>query len=183
MRQPVPFDQIRDRIVVLRGYRVMLSNDLAELYGVEAKVLVQAVKRNLARFPDDFLFQLTSDEWRRLRSAPTNQVVDGRNLKSQVVTSRWGGARKPPTAFTEHGVAMLSSVLKSRRAIEVNVEIVRTFVRLRQWIQGNRDLKRKVAELERKYDGQFKIVFEALQELMEPPPTPPRKQIGFKRSP
>jgi hypothetical protein len=102
-------------------------------------------------------------------------------LKSQIVTSSWGGARKPPTAFTEHGVAMLSSVLKSKRAIEVNIEIVRTFVRLRQWIQGNRDLARKVAELEKRYDGQFKIVFQALQELMEPAPTPPRKQIGFRR--
>ncbi|MBW6460975.1 MAG: ORF6N domain-containing protein [Bacteroidales bacterium] len=157
---------IESRIFMIRGHKVMLSPDLAELYGVETKVLVQAVKRHLNRFPDDFMFQLTYQEFS--------------NLKSQIVTSSWGGIRRAlPYAFTEQGVAMLSGILNSPRAIQVNIEIMRAFVRLRQMLATNRDLARKLAELEKKYDSQFKIVFDALRELMKPP-LKPRRKIGFE---
>ena len=158
---------IESRIFMIRGHKIMLSPDLAELYGVETKVLVQAVKRHIERFPDDFMFQLTYQEFS--------------NLKSQIVTSSWGGIRRAmPYAFTEQGVAMLSGILNSHRAIQVNIEIMRAFVRLRQMLATNRDLARKLAELEKKYDSQFKIVFDALRELMKPP-LKPRRKIGFER--
>jgi hypothetical protein len=122
----------------------MLSNDLAGLYGVEPRALVQSVKRNIERFPDDFMFQLNPEEFK--------------NLKSQIVTSSWGGIRRAaPYAFTEQGIAMLSSVLNSRRAIDVNIHIIRTFVKLREMIVSHKDLSRKLNELEKKYDGQFQI--------------------------
>jgi len=157
---------IEKRIILLRGERVMLSTDLAALYGVEPRVLVQAVKRNLDRFPDDFIFQLTREELA--------------NLKSQIVISSWGGPRRAsPYAFTEHGVAMLSSVLRSPRAVRVNIEIMRAFVRLRRMLQANADLARKLAALEKKYDAQFKVVFDAIRELMAPPDRPQRP-IGFR---
>lgn len=144
----------------------MLSLHLAELYHVEPRVLVQAVKRNIERFPEDFMFQLTEEEFQ--------------NLKSQIVISSWGGARRArPYAFTEQGVAMLSSVLRSKRAVQVNIEIMRTFVRLRQMFVAHKDLQRKLAALEKKYDKQFKIVFEAIHELMTPPEKP-RTKIGFQ---
>jgi len=151
---------------MLRGERVMLDADLAELYGVETKVLNQAVRRNRARFPADFMFQLSAAEYV--------------NLKSQLVTSSGshGGRRKWPFAFTEQGVAMLSSVLRSERAIAVNIEIMRTFVRLRDMLGANADLARKLAALEKKYDAQFRVVFDAIRELMEPP-TKPKREIGF----
>ncbi|TAN78388.1 MAG: ORF6N domain-containing protein [Gallionella sp.] len=142
----------------------MLSNDLAELYGVQTKVLLQAVKRNINRFPEDFAFQLTQDEFTILRS--------------QFVTSSWGGTRYAPFAFTEQGVAMLSSVLRSERAVAVNIEIMRTFVKLRGMLESNKELALKLAKLEQKYDVQFKAVFEAIRELMSPPPTKKRR-IGF----
>ncbi len=143
----------------------MLSADLAELYQVEPRVLVQAVKRNIARFPEDFMFQLTEEEFS--------------NLKSQIVISSWGGLRRAkPYAFTEQGVAMLSSVLRSKRAVQVNIEIMRTFVRLRRILASNVDLARKLDALEKKYDAQFKVVFEAIRELMKPPETK-RRSIGF----
>jgi hypothetical protein len=130
-------------------------------------VLVQAVKRNLERFPEDFLFQLTQDEFA--------------NLKSQIVTSSWGGLRRAaPYAFTEQGVAMLSSVLRSRRAVRVNIEIMRTFVRLRSMLQANADVARKLAELEKKCDAQFKVVFDALRQLMALPSTLKKRPIGFQ---
>ena len=158
---------IESRIFMIRGHKIMLSPDLAELYGVETKVLVQAVKRHIERFPDDFMFQLTYQEFS--------------NLKSQIVTSSWGGIRRAmPYAFTEQGVAMLSGILNSHRAIQVNIEIMRAFVRLRQMLATNRDLARKLPELEKKYDSQFKIVFDALRELMKPP-LKPRRKIGFER--
>ncbi len=162
----IPMSRITSAILFLRGHRVMLDADLAALYGVETKVLNQAVRRNLKRFPDDFMLQLTQEE------------VD--NLRSQSVTSRsWGGRRTLPYAFTEQGVAMLSTVLHSERAIEVNIEIMRTFVRLRQLLTENTKLAKKVAALERKYDGQFKIVFAAIRELTMPA-APKRRQIGFR---
>jgi len=166
MKGLVLSERVEKRILLLRGQKVMLSTDLAELYEVEPKVLVRAVKRNIDRFPDDFMFQLTLQEVR--------------NLKSQIVTSSWGGIRRaPPYAFTEQGVAMLSSVLRSKRAVQVNIEIMRAFVRLRQILSSHKDLARKLKELERKYDAQFKVVFDAIRQLMTPPPPKPRR-IGFR---
>lgn len=144
----------------------MLSPDLAELYGVEPKVLAQAVKRNRTRFPRDFMFQLTRQEFD--------------SLKSQIVTSKRGGVRRAMSyAFAEQGVAMLSSVLRSERAVQVNIEIMRTFVRLRQMLASHADLAQWLDELEDKYDEQFRIVFDAIRELMEPPETT-KREIGFR---
>ena len=143
----------------------MLSTDLAELYEVAPKVLVQAVKRNRERFPRDFMFQLNRAEYA--------------NLKSQIVTSSWGGARRAaPYAFTEQGVAMLSSVLHSPRAVQVNIAIMRAFVKLREILATHRELARRLDELEGRYDEQFRAVFDAIRELMTPPPKP-RRRIGF----
>lgn len=162
----VPIERIEREIFVIRGQRVMLSTDLADLYGVEPKVLIQAVKRNIERFPKDFMFQLSDEEFK--------------NLKSQTVTSSWGGARRAnPYAFTEHGIAMLSSVLRSKRAIQVNIAIMRAFVRLRRLMATHEDLARKLDEMERKYDAQFKVVFEAIRQLMIPPEKP-RRKVGFQ---
>ncbi|MBI5636412.1 MAG: ORF6N domain-containing protein [Nitrospinae bacterium] len=154
-------------IYLIRGHKVLLSPDLAALYEIENRILVQAVKRNLNRFPEDFMFQLT--------------VEESKNLKSQFVTSSWGGRRHPPYAFTEQGVAMLSSVLKSPRAIAVNIEIMRTFVKLRQFLATNEGLARKLADVEKKYDRQFKAVFDAIRQLMEPPQRLSKPKIGFRR--
>ena len=164
MESLVPVEVIEKKILLIRGRKVMLDSDLAELYGVETKYLIKAVKRNLLRFPDDFMFQLT------------NQEV--KNLIFQFGTSRWGGTRKLPHAFTENGVAMLSSILNSKRAIQVNIQIMRTFTRLREIMASHKDLARRLDDLEKKYDGQFKIVFDALRALMAPPIKPKRK-IGF----
>jgi ORF6N domain-containing protein len=163
----VPGEVIEKRIFFLRGQKVMLSRDLASLYEVEPKVLIQAVKRNIERFPADFMFQLTDQEVG--------------NLKSQFVTSSWGGSRSNPYAFTEQGIAMLSSVLRGRKAILVHIEIIRAFVRLRQWLSSHKDLARKLEELESKYDSQFKVVFDAIRALMAPPSSKQRK-IGFHAS-
>lgn len=157
--------QIESSMYLIRGQKVMLSQHLAELYEVEPRVLNQAVKRNIGRFPEDFMFQLSSDEFA--------------NLKSQFVTSSWGGIRTAPYAFTEQGVAMLSSVLHSERAIQVNIEIMRTFVRLRQMLVGNVELARKLNALEKNYDTRFKAVFEAIHELMAPPEHEKKRPIGF----
>lgn len=144
----------------------MLSMHLAELYGVEPRALIQAVKRNLERFPPDFTFQLNASEFA--------------GLKSQIVTSSWGGLRRArPYAFTEQGVAILSSVLRSPRAIRVNIEIMRAFVRLRGMLASHKELARRLDELEKKYDAQFRVVFDAIRELMQPPPEPPKEPIGF----
>lgn len=161
--------EIQPSILVIRNQRVLISSDLASLYGVSPKVLMQAVKRNLSRFPEDFMFQLTIEEWT--------------NLKSQFVTSsedktKWGGARTAPYAFTEQGVAMLSSVLNSERAIKVNIEIMRTFVKLRQLIAEHKDLTHRLDALEDRYDDQFKMVFDALRSLMDSP-KPEKRPIGF----
>jgi hypothetical protein len=156
---------IESKIYSIRGQRVMLSNDLADLYGIETKVLLQAVRRNLDRFPEDFQFSLTNQEFTILRS--------------QTVTSSWGGTRYAPLAFTEQGVAMLSSVLRSPEAVAVNIQIMRTFVKLRSILAEHEDLKRQLAALERKYDGHFKIIFDAIKELMTPPEPPKKKRIGF----
>jgi len=166
-RSLIPIERIEKGIYLLRGEKVMLSTDLAVLYQVAPRALVQAVKRNWDRFPEDFMFQLTSEEFQ--------------NLKSQIVTSSWGGLRRAtPYAFTEQGVAMLSSVLMSKRAVRVNIEIMRAFVRLRQILASNEELARKFAALERKYDIQFKSVFDAIRRLMIPP-APKQRPIGFRR--
>ena len=161
--------QIQQLIFLIRGQRVMLSTHLAGLYEVEPRVLIQAVKRNIERFPEDFMFQLTAAEFA--------------DLKSQVVISSWGGLRRAtPYAFTEQGVAMLSSVLRSKRAVQVNVEIMRAFVRLRDMVSAHKDLARKLAELEQrieKHDEDIRLIFEAIRQLMAPPERPPRK-IGFE---
>jgi len=165
METIVPIEVIERKIYIIRGQKVMLDSDLAELYNITTKVLVQAVKRNLRRFPADFMFQLTNQEVAILRS--------------QFVTSSWGGRRYVPYAFTEQGVAMLSSVLNSDRAVDVNIQIMRTFVKLREMIASHKDLARRLDELEKKYDAQFKVVFDAIRQLMTPP-EPKEKKIGFR---
>ena len=152
----IPPERIERSILLLRGHKVMLDSDLAALYGVETKVLNQAVRRNKSRFPSDFMFRLSKHEFS--------------NLKSQSVTSSsWGGRRSPPNAFTEQGVAMLSSVLRSPRAVAVNIEIMRAFVRLREILASHAELSKRLDELERKYDKQFAVVFDAIRQLMSPP--------------
>ena len=163
-----PVERIAQTILFIRDQKVMLDADLAKLYGVDTKVFVQAVKRNMDRFPEDFMFQLTKQEFD--------------NLRSQFVTSSWGGRRYPPYAFTEQGVAMLSSVLRSERAIRVNVEIMRAFVESRRMLASHADLARKLSALEKKYDEQFKVVFDAIRELMAPPEPKKKGEIGFSPS-
>src|SRR6266850_3533302 len=162
----IPVERIERTVRRRRGLNVMLDADLAALYQVEVKVLNQAVKRNRERFPLDFMFRLTAQE--------------AASLRSQIVTSKAGrgGRRSKPYAFTEQGVAMLSSVLRSARAIRVNIEIMRAFVRLRQMLQSNAELAKKLGALETKYDAQFQVVFQAIRELMAPPMAS-RKGIGF----
>ena len=161
---------IEQAILLLRGQKVMLDSDLASLYGVATKALLQAVKRNPGRFPSDFMFRLDVEEFAFLRS--------------QFVTSkRRGGRRTLPYAFTGQGVAMLSSVLRSERAVQVNVEIMRAFVRLRRMLSAHKDLARRLDDLERKYDAKFRVVFDAIRGLMAPPAPvgpKPKKVIGFR---
>ena len=154
---------IESKIYLIRGQRVMLDQDLAKLYGVETRVLNQAVRRNIDRFPEDFLFSLTRDE-----------IL---NLSQTVISSK---IKHSPNvfAFTEQGVAMLSSVLKSKQAVQVNIEVMRAFVKLRRMLLENAELQRKVNEMEKKYDKQFSVVFDAIRQLIEPPAKPKRK-IGF----
>src|ERR1043166_6691086 len=157
---PLAHQQIVKSIILLRGKKVLLDCELAKLYGVPTRTLVQGVKRNMERFPVDFMFQLTAREFRRLRS----QIV---------ISNARGGRRTAPYAFTEEGVAMLSSVLRSARAIVVNVAIMRAFVRLRELFNEHRDLAQKIDALEKRYDGNFDVVFQAIHELLEPQKTPP----------
>ena len=172
-RSLIPRERIERGIYFLRGEKVMLSTDLASLYQVAPRALVQAVKRNRDRFPRDFMFQLTSTEFQNLKS----QIV----ISSGARGAHWGGIRRAtPYAFTEQGVAMLSSVLKSKRAVRVNIEIMRAFVRLRRMLASNAQLENKLAALERKYDAQFRSVFDAIRRLMIPPETK-RRPIGFDR--
>ncbi len=161
---------IGSKIFMIRGHKVMLSTNLAELYDVEVRSLIQAVKRNIERFPEDFMFQLSSDEYDI--------------LKSQVVISSWGGSRRAnPYAFTEQGVAMLSSVPKSKRAVQVNIVIMRTFVKLRQILSTHKELAHKLGELENKvekHDADIQAIFDAIRHLMAPPPEKPKPRIGFR---
>jgi len=164
----LPVEAIEKSIYLIRGQKVMLSTHIAQLYGVEPRSLVQAVKRNIQRFPEDFMFQLTFEEFD--------------TLKSQIVISSWGGLRRArPYAFTEQGVAMLSSVLRSERAVQVNIAIIRVFVRLRQIMATHKELATKLAELEKRledHDEQILGIFDAIKQLMTPP-VRPRKKIGF----
>ena len=181
-RSVIPAERIEHAILLIRGHKVMLDRDLAALYGVETKVLNQAVKRNLDRFPDDFMFQLTWEEAEILRSqlVTTSPVKRGSSRSQSVTLKRGQNPKYRPYAFTEQGVAMLSSVLRSPRAVAVNVEIMRAFVRLRQMLASHADLARKLDALERRYDAQFKVVFDAIRQLMAPRPPGKRRQIGFR---
>ena len=168
MNQLIPVERIENKILCLRGEKVMLDKDLAELYGVTTFNLNKAVTRNLDRFPPDFMFVLSDEEWNELRS--------------HSVIANWGGVRYLPRAFTEQGVAMLSSILRSKRAVQVNILIMRAFVKMRELMAGYKELTQKINQLERKYethDGQIKLVFDAIRQLMEPPPAT-KKKFGFQ---
>ncbi|MDR4499691.1 MAG: ORF6N domain-containing protein [Candidatus Scalindua sp.] len=166
---PIPKDYVESKILLMRDKKVMLDRDLALLYGVETKVLNQAVKRNKGRFPEDFMFQLTKDEYNSLRS--------------QIVTLKRGQHRKyPPYVFTEQGVAMLSSVLNSEKAIQVNIQIMRTFTKLREMMISYKELQKKIESMEKrhdKHDQHFQVVFKAIQEMLNPP-VKKKGKIGFK---
>ena len=167
MKALVSVEVIERKIYLIRGQKVMLSSDLAQLYGVEPKVLIQAVKRNIERFPEDFMFQLTKEEFN--------------NLIFHFGISSWGGRRHLPRVFTEQGVAMLSSVLRSKQAIQVNIQIMRAFTYFRRMLLTNVDLRRKIEQMEKKYDKQFVIVFQAIKQLLEPPKPKDRRIAGFSR--
>ena len=164
MNDLIPQQIIESKILILRGKKIMLDRDLAALYSVETKMLKRAVKRNIERFPDDFMFQLIKEEFD--------------NLRCQNGTSSWGGQRYLPYAFTENGVAMLSSILNSKRAIQVNIQIMRTFTKIREMLATHKELRQKIGEIEKKYDHQFKIVFDVIKCLIEPAQKS-GKRIGF----
>jgi len=170
MKNIIPLETVAKKILIMRGHKVMLNRDLAGLYMVEPKVLNRAVKRNMDRFPEDFMFQLSPGEWE--------------NLKCQIGASSWGGDRRAlPYAFTEQGVAMLSSVLRSKKAVYVNIQVMRAFVGLRSLLASHKDLAHKLEELEKKYNAQFKNVFDAIKMLMAPAPeadSGPKTIPGFK---
>lgn len=161
----IPAERVERRILAIRGMNVIVDGDLAELYEVDTKALNRVGRRNVSRFPEDFMFQLTIEE--------------NENLRRQFGTSRsWGGRRYRPLAFTEQGVAMQSSVLRSQRAVQVNIAIMRAFVKLRGILAARRDLALRLDKMEKKYDRRFKVVFDAIRELMRPPEAP-RRKIGF----
>jgi hypothetical protein len=166
MPTAISIESIAAKILLIRGKRIILDKDLARLYEVDTRQVTRQVKRNIERFPEDFMFQLTREELH--------------NLMCQFGTSSWGGTRKLPYAFTEQGVAMLSGVLHSRRAIQVNIQIMRAFIQLKRMLLTNADLKRKIEEMEKKYDKQFIIVFEAIKRLLDPQPVKQKPPIGFK---
>ena len=165
VRDLIPVDVIQQRIFEIGGEKVMLDRHLAQLYGVQTRVLNQAVRRNIERFPQEFMFQLTKEQ----RDEVITICDDLKPLKY---------ARTMPYAFTEYGVAMLSSVLNSKQAIQVNIQIIKAFVKLRKMLSSHTELRRKLEEMEKKYDKQFKIVFSAIKQLMAPPEKPKRR-IGF----
>jgi hypothetical protein len=167
MTKLIPQEAIQNKILLIRGLKVMLDSDLAELYGVATYDLKRAVRRNLLRFPADFMFVLTRQEYSALR-------------RHFGALKRGSHSKYLPYAFTEHGILMLSSVLNSERAVEVNIQIMRTFTKLRQLMLKHADLRKKIAEMEKKYDHQFQIVFKAIKELLEPPAPKPKGPIGFQ---
>jgi hypothetical protein len=166
-RDLIPAERIERSILLIRGEKVILDQDIGELYGVETRAIVQAVKRSIDRFPSDFMFQLNAEEFE--------------NLKSQIVMTSWGGRRTAPFAFTEQGISMLSSVLRSPQAIRVNIEIMRAFIRLRRMLQSNVELACKLEALEQKYDEQFKVVFDVIRQLMLPGQPTEKRRIGFRQ--
>jgi len=169
-RDLIPVEVIERRIFLIRGHKVMLDSDLAELYGVTTRRLNEQVRRNRDRFPADFAFLLTRPEFAILKSHFATS------------SSGWGGRRKLPYAFTEHGVVMAANVLQSPVAVRASIQVVRAFVRLREILASHKDLARKLEEMEKKYDATFKVVFDAIRKLMAPPPPPPeppRRPIGF----
>lgn len=177
-------ENLASMVLAIRGEKVLLDTDLAELYGVEARALNQAVARNRSRFPDDFMFQLTTEEWERVRSQTvTASGAKGGNSSQTVMTTRkHRGIAYRPYAFTEQGVAMLSSVLRSQRAVEVNIAIMRTFVQLRRLMDSNRDLARRIEAMEMRYDEQFSAVFDAIKQLIsddQAKKSKPNRAIGF----
>ncbi len=193
-------EELDYKIYFLRGRRVMLDRDLALLYGVPTKRLNEQLRRNILRFPEDFMFQLTKEEEEYISSRSQNATLNDENgldkpnlrsqiatsnddmfLRSQIVTSKdgRGGRRYKTYAFTEQGVAMLSSVLKSERAIQVNIQIMRTFTKIREMLASNTELRDKIEKLESKYDSQFAVVFKAIKELLAPASNPAKKKIGF----
>ena len=163
---PIPNERIIRKIYFIRGQKVIFDKDLAELYEVKTGNLNKAVKRNLDRFPEDFMFQLSKEE--------------SKNLKFHLGTSSWGGTRKPPLVFTEQGVAMLSSVLKSKRAVQVNIQIMRTFTKLREMLLTHKELREKIEKMERKYDSRFTVIFNVIKRLLEKDAKEKPSQIGFK---
>jgi hypothetical protein len=165
MSNTIQIDVIASKIILIRGKRVMLDKDLAKLYEVDTRQLTRQVKRNIDRFPEDFMFQLANQELK--------------NLMCQFGTSSWGGTRKLPYVFTEQGVAMLSGVLHSKRAIQVNIQIMRAFIQLKRIILTNVNLRKKIEEMEKKYDRQFAIVFQTIKQLLQPPPVKEKRIIGF----
>ena len=172
MKELIPQEVIEHRIFVIRGQKVMLDRDLAQLYGVETKYLKRQVRRNLERFPLDFMFQLSKEELK--------------DWRCQFGTSNYSdkkGLRYPPYVFTEPGVAMLSSVLNSKRAVQVNIQIIRTFIKLREMLLTRVELRRKIEAMENKYDQQFKVIFDAIKRLMTLPKPKRKPQIGFKPDP
>lgn len=166
MGEIIPQEIIENKIYFIREKKVMFDVDLATLYGVTTKRFNEQIKRNLKRFPSDFMFQLTEEEYD--------------NLRSQNATSSWGGRRYLPYVFTEQGIAMLSGVLSSDRAIQVNISVMRAFVKLREMIASKKDLAKRLDELEKRYDTQFKVVFKAIHALLTPPEKK-RPMTGFKR--
>jgi phage regulator Rha-like protein len=168
-RAIIPHEAVEQKIFLIRGQKVMLSVHLADLYDIKVRVLIQAVKRNIDRFPEDFMFQLSEKEFH--------------DLKSQIVISSWGGSRRSvPYAFTEQGVAMLSSVLRSGRAIQVNIAIMRAFVKLRKILSEHKELAHRLSELEQKivrHDEKIAAIFHAIKKLMAPPPVLPKRRVGF----
>ncbi|MEK6732723.1 MAG: ORF6N domain-containing protein [Candidatus Omnitrophota bacterium] len=174
MKELIPQERIERRILVIRGQKVMLDRDIAELYGVTTAQLTRQVRRNIDRFPEDFMFQLTKEE-----------LTD---LMCQIGTSSWGGTRKLPYAFTEQGVAMLSGILRSKRAVYVNIAIMRAFVRLKQILATHKELAEKLKELEGEVGKHNKLImeiFEIIKQLTPAPmpPIKPKRQIGFRQDP
>lgn len=170
----IPSERIETKIFLIRGRKVMMDRDLAELYGAETRILNRAVRRNIDRFPEEFMFQLNKKEV---------EIWQSQFLISQIGTSSWGGRRKAPLVFTEPGVAMLSSVLNSKKAIQVNIQIIKTFIKLREMIAGNKDLRIKIEELEKKYNKYFRVIFETIKSLSEDKEKAEidsSRKIGFK---
>jgi hypothetical protein len=162
----VPMEHVEQKIMIIRGHKVMIDADLAELYGVPTKRLNEQVKRNIERFPDDFMFQLTEEEKQGV-------VANCDHLKKLIFSHQL------PLVFTEHGAIMLANVIKSPRAIQVSIQVVRAFVKLRQLLISHKEFAEKLDKMEKTYDHNFQIVFKTLRQLMEPPPVPPKKKIGF----